>query len=705
VIGRSGAAELRWWLLRAHWALGIGLLAFFTDTSRWLLLLAGGAWAAGVAMDRKGTARAKLTRLGSAVVALFLALAAADLLFVSRDLLVSVSLLLLGVQSIKLLLPKRSADGWQLCAIALLEFLAAAVSTERLSFAFFSFLFLSGSAGAMWSLHDQEAEESGRPAGGYDAAPRTAAWVVLLAGASGFLTTAILFAAVPRLEFRRALGRIPRGDVVAGFSDTIALREVTGFKADRRVVARVEFPSLDRGVSPANLYLRGAVYSVYEGGRWRLDRTGVSSVPRAGFYHAVGALPPGPLSVADIMLEPADHPRLFTYGYPAMIEGIPGPLLADAERNLFLPQPGHPTMRYRLRFATQLPPRPGARFHPGPAYLAFPEGYEDVRALGLAVMGTDGTDAVRARRLLRFFRTGFRYTLADPAPSLRRFLFGEKAGYCEHFAAGLALLLRAGGIPSRVAAGYLGGEWNVYGQYLIVRQSDAHAWVEAWIDGRWVTLDATPSQGETSPFLRKTGVFWLHVDWLRQRWDKYVVNFSIRTQAAAVTGGWSALRKVRREFGTRWGRWARLPSTTAALPALLAGCASYLLFRRRRKAARSATGNAARFPLPYARLLRRLERSGYRSYPGLPMEEILGAAVRARPEISADAARFVALYHRDRFGPLAPDPEARAEAFRVAERLASVLAARKPQDAVGGFSGRVNLPQRRTRSRGRRSLS
>ncbi len=54
-----------------------------------------------------------------------------------------------------------------------------------------------------------------------------------------------------------------------------------------------------------------------------------------------------------------------------------------------------------------------------------------------------------------------------------------------------------------MAVGYLGGEWNALGRYLIVRQSDAHAWVEAWIDGRWVTLDATPPAGEASPFFRK----------------------------------------------------------------------------------------------------------------------------------------------------------------------------------------------------------
>ncbi len=123
-------------------------------------------------MDRAGTPRATLSRLGTAVVALLLVVATADLLFGGRDLLASVSFLILGIQSIKLLLPKRTRDGWQLCAVSLLEFLVAASIADDLAFALFAFLFLVASAGAMWSLHEQEAEELGRPAGRIRPLPR-----------------------------------------------------------------------------------------------------------------------------------------------------------------------------------------------------------------------------------------------------------------------------------------------------------------------------------------------------------------------------------------------------------------------------------------------------------------------------------------------------------------------------------------------------
>ena len=157
---RLPTREFLWWSLRAHWALALALLALFTDVARWALLLAAFAWAAGVTMDRADTPRTTLSRLGSPIVALFLAAAAADFLFGSRDLLASLSLLVLGVQSVKFLLPKGSRDGWQLCAVALLEFLAAAAGTDALAFALFAFLFFVASAGAMGALHDQEAEEA-----------------------------------------------------------------------------------------------------------------------------------------------------------------------------------------------------------------------------------------------------------------------------------------------------------------------------------------------------------------------------------------------------------------------------------------------------------------------------------------------------------------------------------------------------------------
>jgi hypothetical protein len=523
----------------------------------------------------------------------------------------------------------------------------------------------------MWGLHLQHEEEGeeGRLSGGYEIPPRAAAAALALSGAAGLLLCAALFAIVPRLEFRLPLHRLSRAQAVTGFSDTITLREVTGIKASRRVVARVEFPVPPRKQSPSALHFRGAIYSRLAPEGWKAGGGEGSRVYPAGFRYTVGGVPGGvPLSVADVTLEPSDHPALFTCGHPVALDGALGAVLADGEGGLFLSQAGHPVLRYRLHFAEEVLPHRAAT--PGRDSLGIPEELSDVGTLGREVAGGSGNDAEKAERLLRFFRTGFRYTLADPAPSLREFLSGTRAGYCEHFATALAVMLRGAGIPARVAAGYYGGEWNDLGRYLIVRESDAHAWTEGWIDGRWVILDATPPPDGNSPFLARTGKPGLYLDWMRHRWDTYVVHYSLRMQAGAVAGGWSFLRRAGKGLRGPGGHDASVAPRRAAVLAGIGGLALFLLYCAARSGGRAeARGASGPLPAAYSRLVRRLEREGYRPCPGTSMGGMLSGATRSHPPLSGAAGRFLDLYHRDRFGMRPLSAPEREETFRLAERL------------------------------------
>src|SRR5262249_21362531 len=97
---------------------------------------------------------------------------------------------------------------------------------------------------------------------------------------------------------------------------------------------------------------------------------------------------------------------------------------------------------------------------------------------------------------LQFFRTqGFRYSLS-PGEYLKndldQFLFHRRIGFCEHYAASFATLMRLAGIPARVVVGYLGGEYNDLGHFVLVRQADTHAWCEVWFpDSGWTRVDPT----------------------------------------------------------------------------------------------------------------------------------------------------------------------------------------------------------------------
>src|SRR5690606_5457961 len=119
------------------------------------------------------------------------------------------------------------------------------------------------------------------------------------------------------------------------------------------------------------------------------------------------------------------------------------------------------------------------------------------RALAQRWLAEAGGDQnVFINRLMRWFREeAFYYTLTPPALGQQQiddFLFRTRSGFCEHYASSMTFALRAAGIPARIVAGYQGGQFNPMGTHMIVRQYDAHAWVEAWLPGRgWVEFDPT----------------------------------------------------------------------------------------------------------------------------------------------------------------------------------------------------------------------
>ncbi len=131
------------------------------------------------------------------------------------------------------------------------------------------------------------------------------------------------------------------------------------------------------------------------------------------------------------------------------------------------------------------------------------------RALALEMRARAGSDAEYARAVLEWFRTrGLEYTLEPGTTSIDSVddtLFETRRGFCGHFASAYATLMRAAGVPARVVTGYLGGEWNPVGSYLIVRQSEALAWTEIWLQGQgWTRVDPT---AVVAPERLQRGVF------------------------------------------------------------------------------------------------------------------------------------------------------------------------------------------------------
>ena len=157
--------------------------------------------------------------------------------------------------------------------------------------------------------------------------------------------------------------------------------------------------------------------------------------------------------------------------------------------------------------------------------------------------------AIVQEALRLFHEHAFYYTLTPPplgANEVDDFLFRTHQGFCEHYAAAFTVLMRAAGIPARIVTGYLGGYWNELGQYLLVRQSDAHAWSEVWLEGRgWVRIDPTAAVRPDRIMLGAAVVAgdaltWTQRGWLaalrnnfdlvKRWWGQSVIGFSAAKQ-------------------------------------------------------------------------------------------------------------------------------------------------------------------------------
>ncbi|MBK9117394.1 MAG: transglutaminase domain-containing protein [Betaproteobacteria bacterium] len=260
-----------------------------------------------------------------------------------------------------------------------------------------------------------------------------------------------------------------------------------------------------------------------------------------------------------------------------------------------------------------------------------------------------------------FNHENFVYTLAAPFlehDPVDLFLFETRRGFCEHYASAFVLMLRAAGIPARVVTGYQGGNVNDRGGYLIVRQSDAHAWAEALIDGQWRRFDPTaavaPSRieiglggalpaGEPVPFLARLDAAWLKSvqlawDAFNHDWRRNVVGFNRDRQR-------SLWREWRLDQFAPWQTVALVTAIVFAWGGLVVG---WLMWRRRRQ---------ERALVLWDDLNRRLARAGL---PRQPHEGPLAFSTRAAQRWPQFAIAFAAIgesFAALRYGPVPVERE------------------------------------------------
>lgn len=296
----------------------------------------------------------------------------------------------------------------------------------------------------------------------------------------------ILFLLFPRI-YGGLWGRPPGLHSTSGFSDEITFDTIAQVAKSSDAAFRVSFASTTPGAE--QLYWRGIVLSDFDGRTWK-EAKGGRRVFRS--YARDGAK----LSYT-VTLEPHNHRQLFALDLPVRVDA---PRSRAHRNHTWLTwRPLTSRLQYTAESVPGASPQAVEPFRQ--EYLQLPE-TQNSRALAAAARWRleSASDQEYIDRVIGYFQAqNFTYTLKPQAiPSsagnsaIDSFLFDTREGFCEYYASAFAFLMRAGGIPVRLVAGYLGGEINPYGDYLVVRQSDAHVWTEVFTGGTaWQRIDPT----------------------------------------------------------------------------------------------------------------------------------------------------------------------------------------------------------------------
>jgi protein-glutamine gamma-glutamyltransferase len=454
----------------------------------------------------------------------------------------------------------------------------------------------------------------------------------------------ILFILVPRIPGPIwGLTQEQRGGIT-GLSEDMAPGSISHLITSNEVAFRVSFD----GEIPAQdkLYWRGPVMAVFDGRHWTQARTG-----RINHINAPQDIGQTRYTVT---LEPHGKHWIFALDLPLQI--LPKSFLTT-EYQLTSYKPINDLKRYSM--SSTLTYRLG--LDEDFDYLVLTTSVNEERnpktiALGRSWARKFDTDMEIIQYALSQFREqNFVYTLNPPMlgeNATDEFLFETRRGFCEHYASSFALLMRAAGIPTRIVTGYQGGELNEVGNYLIVRQSDAHAWTEVWLDDRgWVRIDPTAAvspdriergldqalKGELSPFRfsERNALFskvLFNWDNLQHRWNEWVLNYDTKKQ-----------EKFLRNLGMGIHDWGDMViALVLCLVVITGGYWLYSWYRER-------PPKPAVYEIIINQLLKKLAKLNLQRNPAETLDEFLQRIEREYRFSDPELKKIVAAYQRIKY--------------------------------------------------------
>lgn len=647
---------------------------------------------------------------------------AADFFYLSQTFINATVHLVLFIMVIKIFSVRRDRDLLYLTVLSFLMLLAAAVLTVDTLFLMTFSLFILVAISTFVSMEMVRSEREmtamavGVPERQEASFQRCLAGIASLLGALTLLGAALIFFILPRVNtsgYLRNLGA--QGSIVTGFSQEVRLGGIGQIQQSSGPVMHVQ---VLYGKMPQNVKWRGISLAQFDGQRWwnppeEHRYQGLNNISldllqfdQTGFYSSDALLPRLPGMRYRVVMEPLGLDLFFLAPIPMKLTGdyriieiAPDGAIYNAHhiqtrtgiQEAENPQAigvytaeadtRDPALFVRNSISTNYPP------HISHLYLQLPRVDPRITALARQITATATTNYARAAAIETYLKTNYGYTLQLPgvrAPDpLAYFLFERKKGHCEYFASSMTIMMRTLGIPARIVNGFRGGEYNeITGSY-IIREKDAHSWVEVYFpEFGWVSFDPTPGSGiaEQTSWSRLSQ----YLDAASQMWREWVINYDFSHQmklsAELSTTTGKAQSSVRSWFGDKYASavdfvlrvekrlgqmspqemasWCVVLGLLLALPFVPKAWRTFDRARLARDPER-APRTAASFW--YMRLIKRLSREGFRKQPAQTPEEF--AESIADPDMREDVVVFTEHYERARFAESVTDAQRLPELY------------------------------------------
>jgi len=552
-----------------------------------LVLIGLGTTVGGFAIERFIRGRRWYQWLWNGLAFCYLLFMVVDLTALS-GLVLGITHLLIFVQIAKCANSKGHNDYVQIYLMSFFQLLASAALDNGLTFAAALLLFAVTTLRALVLFNMVCATNLLDAAGAMERAdlhmpPRSRGWswrlttVTTVLAAGVLFGTVLIFCLIPRVEMG-LLGRSPTDEATVGFDEEIDLSTYEELHDDDTVVMQVELPDYPDGYTDGPTLWKGVSLDIYNRSRWHhIRRRGLRPLMRGREVLAdktglISPAEPSGTTLARQRIRLHNTQRSVLFGLPTVqrISGQFKSAIWDEMDQSWRLTTTLASVRQLTYTAYSDVSRPSAR-----QLRAAPDSYSElirsiyiengrdwmrtdpipakVVTLALDVTADARTPFDKAMAISSYLRQNYTYLLdveraSDETP-LEDFLFHSRAGHCQYFATAMAIMLRATGVPARIATGYRDGEWNEEGRFYLVLENHAHVWVEVYFPGYgWTEFDPSPASAVVykprlmTRILAATARYRLE---LQMHWVKYVIGYNMQSQRDIAreigTDGWRSL--------------------------------------------------------------------------------------------------------------------------------------------------------------------